>query len=181
MPDTSPAGPVPAAPAASTPPAAGASAAGSWPPPGTAPWPPGSAGPGTLPAGGAPAAAIPGEALSSPLRRLLAHVLEGVLLVVTLGVGWLVWSVLVWGRGQTPAKQLLHMRCLDARTGRAAGTGTMVLREGLGKWVLSSATAGLTMVIGGAMVLATDRQALWDKLATTVVVDDPQDRWAPAP
>jgi len=156
---------------------AGAPTAGAWPPPGpdvatagTAPGPAGLAG---------MAAAIPAEALSSSGRRLLAHLLEGVLVLVTLGVGWLVWSVIVWGRGQTPAKQLMHMRCLDTRTGLAAGTGTMVLREGLGKWVLSSATAGLTMIIGGVMVLGDGRQALWDKLANTVVVDDPQDRWAP--
>src|SRR6476661_4276701 len=45
--------------------------------------------------------------LSSAWRRLGGYLLEGLLILLTLLIGWLVWSIIVWGRGQTPAKQLL--------------------------------------------------------------------------
>jgi hypothetical protein len=53
--------------------------------------------------------------LASAWRRLAGHLLEIVLVVVTLLVGWIVWSIIVWGRGQTPAKQLLGMRACTAK------------------------------------------------------------------
>src|SRR6476659_3326284 len=59
--------------------------------------------------------------LSSAWRRLGGYLLEGVLFVVTLIVGWLIWSIIVWGRGETPAKQLLGMRVGHRETLTAAG------------------------------------------------------------
>ena len=45
-----------------------------------------------------------GVRLSSPGKRLGAYLVEGVLMVVTLGLGWLIWSLIVWAKGTTPAK-----------------------------------------------------------------------------
>jgi hypothetical protein len=117
--------------------------------------------------------------MSLPARRLRAQVLEGALLVGTLVVGWVAWSLLLWGRGQTPAKQLLHMRCIDTWTGRAAGPATMMRRELAGKWALAVSTLGLSMVVGGLVVYGERREAFWDKTANTIVIDDPHDRYAP--
>jgi uncharacterized RDD family membrane protein YckC len=137
--------------------------------------------PGTGPAYGTPPppAAEPYPAtyappLSSAGKRFGAYLLEALLIIVTLFIGWLVWSLIVWGRGLTPAKQLLKMQCVDANTGQVAGWGTMALRELVGKVLLGNVTFGITTIIGGVMVLTDDRrQAIWDKIATTVVVDMP--------
>src|SRR5881275_1386914 len=65
----------------------------------------------------------PGVRLSSPGRRLGAHLLEVLLIVVTLGLGWMVWSLIVWARGQTPAKQLLGMHVVKLSAASPAGWG----------------------------------------------------------
>jgi hypothetical protein len=118
--------------------------------------------------------------MSSRRRRAAAHVLEGVLVVATLGVGWLAWSLVVWRRGQTPAKQLLRMRCIDTWTGRAAGFRTMARREAADKWLPTVATLGLWMFAGGMLVLGERRECAWDKTAGAIVIDDPDGRYAPA-
>jgi uncharacterized RDD family membrane protein YckC len=126
------------------------------------------------PPGAAPYAASYAPPLSSSGKRFGAYLLEILLMLVTLVIGWIIWSLIVWGKGLTPAKQLLRMQCVDANTGEVSGWGTMALRELVGKLILGNVTFGITTIIGGVMVLTDDRhQALWDKIATTVVVDVP--------
>src|ERR1700728_1763023 len=43
-------------------------------------------------------------------KRLEALVLTVLLLVVTLVIGWLIWSVFEWRKGQTPSYRLLGLR-----------------------------------------------------------------------
>jgi len=65
--------------------------------------------------------------------------------VVTLGIGWLIWALVVFGRGQTPAKQVLKMRVVTLRTGEKATWGRMFVREIVAKplvGVLSLVTLG---------------------------------------
>jgi uncharacterized RDD family membrane protein YckC len=185
-PAAQPSGPY-GAPAARPPGSYGAPAApappGSYGPP---PAPPGSYGPpattppgpyGAPPAGGygwygSPAAGLP---MSSAGRRFGAYLLEGLLIVVTLFIGWIIWSLVVWSNGQTPAKQLLHMRCVDQSTQRAASWGTMALRELVGKYILGNATCGITTLVSAFMILGDSRRGVWDQIASTIVVDDPHD------
>ena len=119
---------------------------------------------------------VGGAPLSSSGKRFGAFLLEVVLSVVTLGVGWLIWSVIVWSKGQTPAKALLGMRCVRTDTGRVATWGTMALRELVGKALLGSVTFGITNLVSCFMILGAAHQGVWDKVATTVVVDDPDGR-----
>jgi uncharacterized RDD family membrane protein YckC len=121
---------------------------------------------------GQPGGGLP---LSSAGKRFGAYLLEAVLVVVTLVIGWLIWSLIIWGKGQTPAKQVLHMRCVDQSSGRLATWGTMALRELVGKAILANVTCGISTLVGAIMVLGESRQGVWDKIANTVVVDDPQD------
>ncbi|MDQ6697220.1 MAG: hypothetical protein M3Z46_07150, partial [Actinomycetota bacterium] len=44
---------------------------------------------------------VGGAPRSSVGKRFGGYLLEGLLLVVTLGLGWLIWSLIVWNKGQT--------------------------------------------------------------------------------
>jgi uncharacterized RDD family membrane protein YckC len=146
----------PAAPAGATPPAA---------PPPRAEAPAGTAG------------VASGIGVAPPLvtngKRFGAYLLESVLGFITLGIGWLIWALIVWRDGLTPAKQLLGMRCVNADSGEAATWGTMALREIVGKGILGSITFGITTIVSAFMILFGEkRQGIWDLIATTVVVDE---------
>jgi uncharacterized RDD family membrane protein YckC len=119
-----------------------------------------------------------GLPISSAGKRFGAYLLEALLLLVTLGIGWLIWSLIVWASGQTPAKSLLGMRCVRLDTRRSATWGTMFLREFVGKGVLGGFTFGLTTIVSAFMILIGDaHEGIWDKLASTVVIDDPDGRY----
>ena len=77
----------------------------------------------------------PDLALASQGRRLAAFVLDIVLFAFTLGIGWLIWLIVVGQRGQNPAKQLLGMRVVRV-DGSRAELGWMLLREIVAKWAL---------------------------------------------
>ncbi len=115
-----------------------------------------------------------GVHLSSPARRFGGYLLEGLLSVVTLGIGWLVWSFVVFGRGQTPAKQILNMRAVTLRTGRSSSWGRMFVREFIAKPLIGLLSV-LTLGIANFWLVWDSRnQELWDKVVGTVVVNDPQ-------
>jgi uncharacterized RDD family membrane protein YckC len=67
-------------------------------------------------------------------HRLGAFALDGVFAFLTLGIGWLIWSIIVWGEGQTPGKKILKIRVLNSVNGRVASRGHMAIREGLLGW-----------------------------------------------
>jgi uncharacterized RDD family membrane protein YckC len=64
-------------------------------------------------------------------HRLGAIVLDAVLMFLTLGIGWMIWSFIVWGEGQTPAKKILKLRTINFTNGKPASWGHMGVREGL--------------------------------------------------
>jgi hypothetical protein len=126
-----------------------------------------------------PQVAVPaGTQLSSLGKRFGGYLLDGLLAIVTLGIGYLVWMLITWSKGQSPGKQLLKMRCIDQRTGRAATWGTMFVREfvirGLLIGVIGAFTLGILPLVAILMIFGMTRQTLWDRMASTIVVDDPQ-------
>ena len=119
-----------------------------------------------------------GLPLSSIGKRFGGYLLELVLACVTLGIGWLVWACIVASKGQTPSKQLLGMRVVKPDTGHSLTWGGMFLREivfrGIVFSLLSMITLGVMGVVGPLLILGgTMRQTIWDRMAGTVVVDDP--------
>jgi uncharacterized RDD family membrane protein YckC len=114
--------------------------------------------------------------LSSRWLRFGAYLLEVVLMVVTLFIGWIIWSLIVWRNGQTPAKQLLGMRVIKRDELELAGWGRMCLRELPCKFAINLVGAITTIgyVLDLWLLWDSERQQLWDKMAGTLVVNDPQ-------
>lgn len=120
-------------------------------------------------------------------RRFGAFLLDGLLAIVTCGIGWLIWSIVLWQQSTTPAKKILGMKIVDSKTGAPATMNQMVMRELVVKLVLivalnyagtfvgvdfSIGLGNLVTVASGVMVLTSaTRQAVWDHVASTVVVD----------
>ena len=115
-----------------------------------------------------------GVRMSSSGLRLGAFALEYVLATVTLGIGWLIWALIIFGRGQTPAKQLLGMRTVTWSTRKRAGWWRMFLREMIVEPVITFlAFITLIGVILLFWLLWDDKnQELWDKVVDTIVVND---------
>jgi uncharacterized RDD family membrane protein YckC len=120
-----------------------------------------------------------GVRLSSLGRRFGGSLLEALLMVVTLYIGWLIWSLLIGSKGLTPAKQILGMRVISAKDRQPANGGRMFLREFVGKFLILTALSFLTFGIGSiiavCLIFGVLHQALWDRLAATLVVDGLQD------
>src|ERR1700722_3073329 len=114
-----------------------------------------------------------GVQLAGVGRRIGAFFLAIPLALVTLGIGYVIWGLIVWGRGQTPAFQVLGMRCWKPDTGRVAGWWWMALREIIGslaEGILSLISQLVSFIL---MMTSKDRRCLHDMIAGTVVLYDP--------
>jgi uncharacterized RDD family membrane protein YckC len=90
------------------------------------------------------------------------------LLGLALGVGYIVWALMLFARGTTPGKNLLGMYVMK-EDGRRAGFLTMLLREWIGKFI-----SGMVFALGFLWILFDrDNQGWHDKLMSTYVVHTP--------
>ncbi len=112
--------------------------------------------------------------------RLHALALTVVLIVATLGIGWLAWSVLEWRRSRTPGYRIVGLRVVRRSDGRGAGWARCALR-GLCCALLILPTIAVccllavTFVLGASPpsgLLRRPRAAPWDRLSGTEVVED---------
>ena len=155
------------------------------PNPGLTPAPPVAAGYGY---GQYPAVAVPqgmyldqasglmlpeGTQLASVGRRIGAYFLAIPLTIVTLGIGYIIWGLIAWGNGQTPALQVLGMRVWRPETNRVAGFWHMALREIVGRIAdgILSLITGITSFV--LFVAGKEHKSLHDHVAGTVVLYDP--------
>jgi len=76
--------------------------------------------------------------LATPQHRLGAVAVDVGLIFATSFIGWGIWSLIVWGKGQTPGKQLLKVRVLNEPTGQPATWGQMLIRQVLIGWALAT-------------------------------------------
>jgi hypothetical protein len=86
----------------------------------------------------------------------MAWVLEMVLICGTAYIGWLVWSLVTWGKGQTPAQNLLQITSINDKTGTAAKRPHMFIRYFLiftTYWITYFAVSNLAYVINPSGVL----------------------------
>ncbi len=115
---------------------------------------------------------------ASRSRRLGGALLESLLFLATLGLGWLIWLYFTAQTSQTPAKRLLSMWIVMG-DGSPATAERVWLREvgieGLLFGVAGAFVGPLPSLLDGAWILwDRDRQTLHDKLADTLVVYAPQ-------
>jgi uncharacterized RDD family membrane protein YckC len=102
--------------------------------------------------------------------RFGALLLDSLLFVVTCGIGWLIWSIVLWQQSTSPAKKMLNLKIVDINTGAPASMVQMLLREGLGKIVLSAIT-GIVGIVSAILILVVpSRQGVWDYISKTTVV-----------
>jgi uncharacterized RDD family membrane protein YckC len=112
-------------------------------------------------------------------HRLGAYALDCALAILTLGIGWIIWSMIVWGEGQTPAKKILKIRVYNATNGRPVSWGHMALREflvPLTVWFASVATSGIAaiawIVLEIVMYFNQGSRTLRDLWVKTAVVNE---------
>ena len=124
--------------------------------------------------------------VAEPLRASLGRRIEALLLTVflilgSLGIGWLVWSVLEWRNGSTPSYRLLKLRIVALSDRRPIGLMRSVVRNGIFCTVLLLPTivvccvAGVAFVMGASppdRILDRPLTAPWDRFTRTEVVDE---------
>jgi uncharacterized RDD family membrane protein YckC len=66
---------------------------------------------------------------ASVQHRLGGYFLDLALAVLTLGIGWVIWSLVVWRHGLTPAKQILKLRVVAEESRTNATWGHMAIRQ----------------------------------------------------
>jgi uncharacterized RDD family membrane protein YckC len=115
-----------------------------------------------------------GVELASIGRRIGAYFLAIALAIVTLGIGYVIWGLVLWGRGTTPALKVLGMQCWRPDTKQVPGFWRMVLRDVVGRiaeGILSIITLLVSFIL---FVTGKERKSLHDIIGGTVVLYDPQ-------
>ena len=105
---------------------------------------------------------------ATPLRRLMADIMEVILFFLTLVIGYIIWWLIVLGRGQTPGKQLLGI-CAVRRDGNPVGWGIMFVREII-KYVAHSFVIGFFADAILILIDDNERRSLADRVVDTVIV-----------
>ena len=108
--------------------------------------------------------------LASPWVRLGAYLLETILITVTLGIGWIVWALVISGNGQTPAKKIMDLTAIDKISLKPLSLGKMFWLQGVLGYF---ATIIVTITLGLLSLMPFwDRhnQNLWDKFSSSYVV-----------
>lgn len=112
-----------------------------------------------------------GVELASIGRRIGAYFLSIVLAVVTLGIGYIIWGLIGWGKGRSPAFQVLGLRCWKPAENRVATFGTMALRNivgGIAQQIFIMPLVSFILFLTGKQ-----RKSIPDMVGSTVVVYDP--------
>jgi uncharacterized RDD family membrane protein YckC len=101
---------------------------------------------------------------ATPGHRIAAVAVDAGLYIVTLGIGWAIWNLVMWSKGQTPGKNLLKIRVLNESNGRPASWGQMCIRQAL----IGAATSFAWYL--SYMVLIVRQPADGARIAITVVL-----------
>ena len=112
--------------------------------------------------------------LASPFSRLGASLLNVLLCVLTLVIGYLVWTLVLWEHGTNPGKKMLGLHVVDAKTGLSATWGHMFVRNFLVGFfllgLLGTVTLYVVTIIDALFIFRADRRRLVDLISSTQVV-----------
>ena len=132
------------------------------------------------PPAGSPAVAAGGTVATmetvSVMDRFLAWLLEIALSIVTLGIGWLIWALVIVLRneGQTPAKRIMKQQVLIEEDGAPAGWARMIFVRGLLAGIVVGIAFQLLIIPGlilVALIFFDDRnRSIWERVSQTIVV-----------
>ena len=103
-----------------------------------------------------------GVYLADPARRFRAFILEAILMLVTFGIGWAVWAIVLNRKtpGVTPAKRIMRMRVVDAKTYVPLSLGQMIVRRAVIGAIAGDAVIVAAFYVGG----------LWNPLGSLIVI-----------
>ena len=115
-----------------------------------------------------------GTHLPSWKRLVLSGLLDLLLILVTLMLGWVIWSAFTWANGQTPGMQLLGLRVIATRRALPASWLRMLAREAIvGAFLVSVLLSlGVSLIVCIVMFFDKDQRQAWDFAAGTYVIDD---------
>ncbi|MGD0067956.1 MAG: hypothetical protein ABSB76_31550 [Streptosporangiaceae bacterium] len=109
-----------------------------------------------------------GVRLASPGRVAAAWFLGLLLFSVTLGIGYVAWSLFAWGQGRSPAQQILSLRCWLPEPHRLAGRKQVALRQITGFCLNGQLLSGIFIWLNGRYL-----RSAGDFFAGTVILYDP--------
>jgi uncharacterized RDD family membrane protein YckC len=112
-----------------------------------------------------------GTTLASVGRRIGAYFLGGLLSIVTLGIGYVIWGLIAWSKGQTPAQQVLGLQTWRPMEKVNATWGTMFLRELA--WAFLGVIPFAQLVSFFLFLSGKEHRALHDSVASVIVLHDP--------
>jgi len=121
-----------------------------------------------------------GLPFATPLHRFGSAILEMVLAIVTFGIGWLIWWLILIGQGLTPARQILGLRIVNSITMQPVSNSQVFLRGFVVYFLAFSAlSSALSLLLFGAgwvftivsalLVFRSSHQTLWDQMTSTTV------------
>jgi uncharacterized RDD family membrane protein YckC len=112
-----------------------------------------------------------GTELASVGRRIGAYFLGLGLMIVTLVIGYLIWGLILWPSGRSPAFSILGCRVWRPDEKRPAGFGWMALRDIVGRFVEGLIFIWVVSFI--LMCVGKQRKTVHDMIGGTVVLHDP--------
>ena len=109
-----------------------------------------------------------GARLASRAQVARAWFLGLLLFSVTLGIGYITWSLFAWGQGRTPVQRMLGLRCWLPEPRRVAGRKQTAERQITG-FLLNG------QLLSGVFICLTSKnlRSAGDFFAGTVILHDP--------
>jgi uncharacterized RDD family membrane protein YckC len=103
-------------------------------------------------------------------RVVAAYAVAVLLFIITLGIGYIIWSLVAWADGQTPAQRLFGLRCWRPEGSRPASRGEMAVRQVSGLLCNGELLLGVFILL-----IEPARTSVGDYFIGTVVLHDPDD------
>ena len=106
--------------------------------------------------------------------RFGSWLLERVLMIVTLGIGWIIWAITLRGTGQTPAKKMMNLTIWDLETNAPMTLERMIIMRGLAGGLFAGFALPLTLYVLAFMPFwDKNNRDLHDKVSRSSVIATP--------